>query len=55
MNNPTWNSDLPITKYGRRGVDIPLDQAIQNPSSVMNTTPKTYLPTPENQIPAPKK
>lgn len=55
MSNPKWNNDLPITKYGRRGVDVPLDQAIQNPNTVLNTTPKTYLPTPPNQMPAPKK
>ncbi len=55
MNNPKWNNDLPVTHYGRRGVDIPLDQAIQNPSVVMNTTPKTYLPEPPNQLPPQKK
>lgn len=55
MSNPKWNNDIPITHYGRRGVDIPLDQAIQNPSTVLNTTPKTYLPTPANQVQAPKK
>lgn len=55
MSNPQWNNDLPITHYGRRGVDVPLAQAIQNPNSVINTTPKTYLPVPANQVPAPKK
>lgn len=54
MSNPKWNSDLPVTKYGKRGVQVPLDQAIQNPSSVINTTPKTYLPLPANQLPKQK-
>jgi hypothetical protein len=52
MATPKWNNDLPITKYGSRGVDVPLDQALKNPSTVLNTTPKTYLPTPPNQMPA---
>lgn len=49
------NSPLPITKYGNRGIQVPLQEAINNPSSVMRTTPKTYLPPPANQMPAPKK
>lgn len=55
MNNLKRDSELPITKYGHRGVDVPLDQAIQNPNIVFNTTPKTYLPEPPNQMPVPKK
>jgi hypothetical protein len=55
MSNPKWNNELPITKYGRRGIDVPLDQAIQNPNIVLHTTPKTYLPPQANQMPVPKK
>lgn len=55
MNNPKWNNDLPVTHYQKRGVDVPLNQAIQNPQTVLNTTPKTYLPTPNNQVPGSKK
>lgn len=55
MNNPKWNSDLPITNYRKLGVDVPLEQALHNPNTVLNTTPKTYLPTPQNQVPASKK
>lgn len=54
MSNPKWNSDLPITHHGRKGVDVPLEQALANPQTVMNTTPKTYLPKPDNEI-GPKK
>lgn len=47
MSDQKINSPLPITYYKKNGsVQVPLDQAIQNPSSVMNTTEKTYLPTP---------
>lgn len=49
------NSPLPVTYYGKIGVQIPLDQAIANPASVMQTTPKTYLPAPANQLPAREK
>lgn len=52
---PKWNNELPVTHYTKRGVDIPLDQAMQNPSSVMNTTQKTYLPAQPNQLPPLKK
>lgn len=55
MNNPKWNNDLPITKHGKIGVNVPLDQALSNPSSVFNTTPKTYLPEPANKLPDLKK
>lgn len=51
MAKPNINSPLPITHYGSRGVQVPLDQAIANPKSVMNTTPKTYLPKPANELP----
>jgi hypothetical protein len=51
MENPKYNSLLPVTHYGRKGVQVPLDQAIQNPQIVLNTTPKTYLPKPANQLP----
>lgn len=41
------NSPLPVTYYKKNGsVTVPLDQAIQNPKSVMNTTEKTPLPMP---------
>ena len=41
------NSPLPITYYKKNGsVSVPLDQAIQNPNSVMNTTEKTYIQPP---------
>jgi len=49
MSNPNSN-DLPITHYGKRGVQVPLDQALKNPSLVLNTTKKTYLPEPPNQL-----
>lgn len=48
------NTPLPVTHYGKRGVQVPLDQALNNPSSVFNTTPKTYLPTP-TRVPLPQK
>jgi hypothetical protein len=51
MSNPKWNNDLPVTHYSKIGVDVPLDQALQNPNVVLNTTPKTYLPTPQIQVP----
>jgi len=51
MKEQKWNSPLPVTVHEKKGVQVPLDQAIANPRTVLNTTPKTYLPKPANQLP----
>lgn len=53
MSNQQNSNDLPITHYGKRGVQVPLDQALKNPELVLNTTKKTYLPEPPNQLKRP--
>lgn len=54
MTNPKWNDIPPVTQHGRRGVQVPLDVAISNPNTILNTTPKTYLPAQPNVLPPQK-
>lgn len=46
MSDFLKNSPLPVKVNKTIGVKVPLDQAIANPKTVTNTTPKTYITIP---------
>lgn len=54
MSDLSKNSPLPVTHYGKRGVQVPLSEALKNPNTVLNTTPKQYLPKSPNELPPQK-